>query len=240
MHAATAARKPFDPRDVLGCQVWLRSDMGITTVSGAVSNWTNQGTLGSNGDASQTSAGIRPPYSSGGLNGQPKLAFTAHALNWNYAQSGAKTVFVVIKLTAAAGTGYTVYEMFGNSLYGEMIVDLNTYQPVSYVDDWSSVTAMSGHAGALGTTAGHVLMHTYNAGGSGTPGNYTATVEEAQKTIVGSGNYANTDGASHIGSRIPGAFSMSADLYEVIVYSRVLPIPESDQVNFYLKALYAL
>ncbi len=245
MHSATAVRKTFDPRDIPGCHVWLRSDLGITTASGALSVWANQGTVGNAGDATQTSAPARPTYSvSGGLNGRARISFSVSYLDWAYARSGAKTIMVVLKLTSAPGTGSTVYEIYNpaSALAAEMLIDLGGYQPVSLIDDWASGfnTGLVGIADALGTSAGHVLTHTFD-GVAQLSSSYTASLDGATKTVVDSGTYGSPAAASHIGGRFPsGTFLFTGDLYEILVYNRVLPVSERDQVNSYLKERYAL
>lgn len=63
-----------------GTALWLRGDLGVTLVSGAVSAWADQGPHGNH--ATQGTAGARPaPAFSAALNGQAVVDFTA-ASRW--------------------------------------------------------------------------------------------------------------------------------------------------------------
>lgn len=73
--------RPYIPLDEEGCFLWLRSDLGITTVGSGVQVWSNQGTAGSS--FSQGTASQQPVYSAtGGAGGWPSLAWTQAARTW--------------------------------------------------------------------------------------------------------------------------------------------------------------
>lgn len=65
----------FVPPDVENCVLWLRADLGITLVSGAVSQWDDQS--GQSHNATQSTAGLRPTQSlaDASYNGGATLAF---------------------------------------------------------------------------------------------------------------------------------------------------------------------
>lgn len=71
-YKALAGANTFLPTQISGCLCWVRSDLGITTVSGSVSAWADQS--GNNKNVSQGKAGKRPVYNtSGGVNNFPYL-----------------------------------------------------------------------------------------------------------------------------------------------------------------------
>lgn len=232
------------PTDISGCVLWLRGDLGVTLTSSKVSTWANQGTAGSAGDATQTSAGLRPTQSSGGLNGQTRIAFDATvALEWPYDVNGASTTLVVVKLGSAPGTGFTIYALKDTSVpakSAEMIADLNTYQPVSFTDDWTTTTGMVGIADSLGTSVGHAILHTFDGISSGLTSSYAANLDGTGKTVVSSGAYGGVGASGRIGARAAGTFALNGDLYEIVRYSRVLSGAEQTLLVSYATARYAL
>ena len=83
---------------------WYAADLGITTVSGKVSVWANQGTTGSADDAAQSTAGLRPTYvASHTPNSKPAVRFDSAAgtymqtPNFGSSVGGANTFFIVFQ-----------------------------------------------------------------------------------------------------------------------------------------------
>lgn len=229
----------LDPRRIPGCRCWLRSDKGITLASGSVSRWANQVT-GVPGDATAT---VAPAYGAG-VHGIPRLVFNGSDtdLRWGLRMSGAKTIAVVLKLANAPGTGFTVLNLWDDvgGLNSEILVDLDTYQPVSIVHDYSSATG-SGHNDALGTSAVRALIHTYNGGTNDDQGSYTARLDGAPRTVAASGAFGLIAADGSIGCRAASpAFVLDGDIYEIIVYNRVLTATEQLDIYGYLKARYRL
>ncbi len=230
------------PLQLSGCLCWLRSDLGITNSSG-VSAWANQGTAGSACDAAQSTAGLRPAYaSSGGQNNRATVTFDGtDRLDWAADVFDAKTWLIVVKLAATPGTGFTIYETFHIGVVAEMIVDLTTYQPTSFIDNYASGGLnMVGTADALGSATTRYLLHTYNDVDPNTPSSYTATLDGAAKTVVASSVYGSTAASSHIGSRHDNSFPLNGIIYEIIIYNRVLNSLEQAQLNLYAKNYYGL
>lgn len=232
----------FTPRSLANCVVWLRADLGITTVSGAVSVWADQAT-GSANNATQTNAPSMPTYNaSGGLNNAAYLTFTgSSALSWGYVSpTGAHTIMVVMKLTTTNGGGHTAYVIYDGTHTSEMILDLSGYSNTSWVDGWSSGGgSMVGVNDVLGSASGHILLHTTDGLGNAT-GNYTASLDGTSKTVVTSGAYGAVGTGSEIGARTTGAFTLVANLYEIVVYNRVLSSTEQGKLVAYAKARYGL
>jgi hypothetical protein len=237
-----------DPRTISGCQCWLRSDLGITLNGSTVSTWASQ-VSGVSGNASQSFAPSQPVYSAG-INGRPKLAFdTARALVWSLSMtaSAPKTIVVVAKLTSAGGGGYSLLTLKGGTQFSEVVVDLGGYKPICWVHDVGAAGNVnsSGIDDAMGTSSVRAILHTYNGVSSGTPSSYTATLDGVSKTVGASGPFGRlgTDQGS-VGCRLSagggGTFPLNGDIYEIIVYNRVLTSGEQDQIWKYLKALYAL
>jgi len=66
-------RLGFVPTEIDNCVVWLRGDLGVTVVSGAVSSWADRSGRGNN--VSQSTSTKRPAYVENAVNGLPALSF---------------------------------------------------------------------------------------------------------------------------------------------------------------------
>lgn len=222
----------------------MRADLGVRT-QGITPNqcaiWENQ-VLGFSANASQAT-GNKQPVQVVGQNGRAALRFvaaSAQVLSWSPVLIGPKTIVVVAKMTTEPHTGFSVYTLRDPTTgdYSEFILDLAAYQYVSFVDDWTSTTTMFGHNDTYGTSLVHASIHTYS-GGAEVAGSYTARLEGAAKTPVVSGAYASTL-VGAIGARSDNTFPCNLDLYEIIMYNRVLSASEQDQLVGYTTNRYAL
>lgn len=104
---AGGASTPATPLSIFGAAlvVWVRADLGITTVSGNVSAWADQS--GNGNDFAQASAGNRPTYNTAPLNGQPTLRFNLQSVQSlicaNYLTDPAPGMFAAIVVPRATG-----------------------------------------------------------------------------------------------------------------------------------------
>ncbi len=237
------AALPFSPLDIPDCKIWLRADLGLTLTSGNVSTWVNQGTIGSAGDATQGSAGLRPiPHASGGaLNSHPYLEFDGgRAMAWAYnVNNTARTALVVARISTLSGVGQTVYYIYdGVSAHSELILDLNTYKKTSVIDHWTSGGTMFGHDDTLGTS-GHILYHEYDGSGQ-TTGDYAFNFDGTDKTSSASGAYGAPGMGSAIGFRPNATFILVGEIYEVLMWERVLTGGEKADLLAYAQDRYGL
>ncbi len=109
-----------DPRDISGLAAWYRSDLGITTSSGLVTNWNDQ----SGNSVNLTAAsGYRPTYTSSWTNGHQGLTFSGHVCKTTTgpALTSPVTMFVFMSSTATDNTRpYYMFEFdHTNSWYFE-------------------------------------------------------------------------------------------------------------------------
>ncbi len=240
MHGISAVRQDFEPPDIRGCCVWLRADRGVR-YSGIsppqVTQWENQVAGIAGGDASQ-GTGANQPTRVIGANGMAALRFAsvnAQRLAWTPVLTGAKTIVVVAKLTSEPHSGFTVYTYgAAAATVSEMILDLATYQYVSFVDN-GIPGAMLGFNDTMGTTAPHALIHTVTSGLS-----YTGNYDGADRSINTSGAYGFVLTPGSIGARPDGTFPMDGDIYEIIFYNTVLLTADIQRLWGYLKARYAI
>lgn len=239
-----------DPRSISGCKAWLRSDLGIT-ISTGVSTWANQASPGT-GDATQSTGGAQPAYTTNSLNGRPGLTFvgpTTSGLQWGLDLQGAQTVLAVAKMSSTpSSASYLVTSIKGSTgpVRGELYtVSAGGYQNFTFKGDLSTLAASVGSNPTLDTSA-HIYLYTYDGGTNTSTSSYTATYDGAAQTLVASGNVggrASTDLGS-IGAFITSGNAISngfsGAIYEVIVYNRVLTADEKLMLYKYAKALYNL
>lgn len=246
MHGVTAVRKEFDPRDIPGCRGWLRADKGITTVDGLVSLWTNQ-VSGVSGNASQATASFRPTYNAGGAGpaNRPHLdcPSAGPVLVWDLTVAGAKTIACVARIDST-GSGFSVYSLNEGSAEttSEMILGLGGYHSVSFRHDYgTSAGAAVGHDDVLGTGI-HGYIQTYNGSGNSNAANYTATYDGVTKTLTTTGLFGASAGrfGTLVARNTSPTFGLNGDIFELIVYDRVLTATELASLWGYIKTRYGL
>ncbi len=96
----------FTPSELSGLQGWYRADAGVTTVSGAVSQWNDQS--GNAHHWSQATSANRPGYATNQINGLPAITFASSLSQWmgttGIGLSGDFHIFAVVKLTTNGTT----------------------------------------------------------------------------------------------------------------------------------------
>jgi hypothetical protein len=122
--------------------LWLEADSGITTVSGAVSRWTDRSGHGLS--VSQSSAGLRPTLVPGAVNRLPAVRFSAHALEHvgiGSLPSGSSpwSWFWVFRATTGAPGGWGTNDAGGGAGYRFEVGLDSTHTP-----DWKWKTQSSG------------------------------------------------------------------------------------------------
>ncbi len=202
------------------------------------------------GDATQSTALIQPPYKAG-VNGLPKLEFSAAngtLLLWplDMLGTGEKTIGVVAKSIAEDGAGHSVLSIkdITNSTFCEFLLDIATYQYETFIHNIAAVAANGvGYNNSWGTTLPHVHIHTYNGGAKDSASSYTAAYDGADKTVVASGAISRTtsdDGSIGARASVGTHFYLEADMYEIVVYNRVLSSIELNNLWGYFKNRYAM
>lgn len=260
--ALNSSRGISNPLGLSGCICWLRSDLGVTLSGSNVVTWANQAP-GSSANAIAPSPFINatgPLVGAGGLNGRNYLSFngTSHAFTWNLSYVGAQTIAFIFRSTdetAASVSGISFYTMFGTSsgvnytseltelnFSGYTIVNLIAVQPIF---SFAPITVGYGSGIPFFGSAGHSLISTYNNTGNASPSNYNIFDNSASRSLTTSGAYDRTaTSVGSIGARYDSSAGASAfftgELYEIIVYNRVLSGPEQSMLNTYISHLYAL
>lgn len=241
----------FVPADFSGCRLWVRSDLGISLVTGSkVQAWQDQITKT---NYVQTTDANRPVYSPG-LQGRPKLVFSgSQALfNSNFFLTGPMSVFIVIQLTSTPTLGnsvvpYVIQGAAGSALRSLLIfINVGGYQPITFKHDLSASGAAVGSSNY--TTAARCYVLTYNGGTNTTAGNYTledlgtGLSVSATSSIGSAAAFFSSIGAAvnDPAGTISAGSEMSADFYEFSLYDRPLSIRERLDLYAYANRLYGI
>jgi hypothetical protein len=222
---------PFTPTNITGCELWLRADLGITSSSGNVSQWSDQsGTGDSNKNVSSSGAAcptyntIDPTY-----NNQSILSFDESnsqqmtSGTWAYPLSSPYTVFVVGNSTIPETNpcSFDIYQS-GNRL--SFIIE-DTGNTLVY----NGGGAISGNwenpnivASTVNGASSNAWFSQLTAGSSNTSGNPIMT-----GTIIGN---ANTSPSQNWNGKIA----------EVIVYNSILSTQDFNTVMNYLGKRYGI
>jgi hypothetical protein len=95
-------RASFVPKNVAGCQLWLRADLGVTGTS-TITSWADQSGVGDANRNATASGALRPALNAANadFDGQPTIDFSASMQlktgAWSVAQSDPLTFFIVAK-----------------------------------------------------------------------------------------------------------------------------------------------
>jgi hypothetical protein len=100
IRAVPLRSRSFVPTDIAGCEMWLRSDLGVTLSSGNVSTWKDQS--GSGHDCTQGTSTRQPAYNTLTINGIPTLFFDAST-------AGSEKIFSMAGSLAALTGGHIFF-----------------------------------------------------------------------------------------------------------------------------------
>lgn len=252
-----------DPRTITNCVCWLRSDFGITIATG-VSAWATQ-VSGIAGNATQATTAQQPVYATNGINARPKLTFSlTQAMEWALATNGgsAKTVVIVGKIGTYPPTGgdYVIYDIKGgDTLWSEMdmITAGGGFDAVDVLHAQSTSAAQTvgyNPNGGFNTTKLYEFLQTYNGGGGSNVSSYTLWQNHSATAPAGGIGWVSyevnqtstfsevTSNLGAIGGYINSSHTVSlgfiGDIYEAIVYSRVLTAGEIYILHVYMNSLY--
>lgn len=241
----------FTPIHVPNCIGWIRSDLGLPggiTSGSLMTSWGSQ--YGSFAGCAQTTDARKPTWStSGGLNSRPRIIFDgARAFTLDFDVTGAKTLFLVYKLSSTASS-FTLVSIkhVATTTFSDFSVNLTVgapYLSTSFISDHTAGT-LTGFSPTLGTTNGHYEINTYNGGAISTPGSYTDALDGTAQTLSASGATGRvTTDLGSIGARMSAAQVLVnpfiGDFYELAVYSNVVATNYQNLLIKYSKQLYLL
>lgn len=210
-----------------GMVLWLDAGKGITEPvdGGLVSEWKDQS--GNDNDAAQTNSLNQPTYVEYGLNNRPVVRFTGESeqylrhspviLTDNY------TAFYVLTLT----------ESEGKLLYYYHAGDLGFFaENKNKAEGWGSVGLPDVRTSIVYPTLDDWRIHTHQP----------QTLYK-NGTEVGYKRYGDVyaGNLTDIGSRSDHAtLYFVGDIAEILVYDRILTVPEREMVETYLNTKYAI
>jgi hypothetical protein len=223
---------PFTPIS-LSPLVWLRSDLGITTISGNVSTWADQSGNGYN--VSQSNGSDRPTYNTGGLNGRQKLTWTSGNM---FLQNTAFTfatntqsmdIFVVATLTTApsTGAGNTLIDLGSNN---DSVLVVPSASTLEFYNG-GQVTTLASLSSGVGfvveaynnpTSSGFIALN----GGSQIAGNISSNAQGATDLTVGCYQF--------------GFDGWVGDIYEVLLFNYELSAGSRNALLNYFTNLYGI
>ena len=219
----------WSPVWINGTIVWLRSDQGITRVSGVVSAWADYSS-GSSNSASQGTAGNRPGYqASGGANNRPYLTFVGgggtHTLLGTVLPAQPQEFFIVARSTASnpAQNNY-LFDTGGNvssTIQGSGTNSLEQYSGSAIVN----VTSFTSGSDFLvdsyfNGAASEVAINGGTTTGPANPGTNPPTL-------------GYTVGAENLPTDEWGGF-----FYEAVVQKALVPAPQRSWLLMYFSNLY--
>jgi PKD repeat protein len=221
-----------------GISLWLRADAGVTTVSNAVSQWSDQSGMGLN--VSQATAGNRPTLVNNvtSLNNRPAISFNGtsnfltSSMNSGLANSS-MTVFV-IGSGGSQSTANAVYYSIGPVSSGFWLTRrasnsrIGAYNNNQLVQGTLTNLPTSGYDFRLfgvRKSLGNALQIKVNG---------INEIVSTNTTAIGS----FTDANIQIGAGNSGSF-LNGQIAEVLVYNRDLSDLELNQVEKYLMDKYA-
>ena len=243
VHGLGRRRLGFLPSDLDNCVVWLRADLGVTFVSGAVSSWADKSGCGNT--VSQSTSTKRPAYLANAINGQPALDFDGVDDNLNGTLAAMLagtnqdfTIFVVANVASTTSNGRAALYELSDSL------TLTNRGPMHFISGgtthfWRCFDTGAGqasyanppfdswhvHHGWHQTTERRVYLD------NGEKASNTTDVSSRDLTVHSVGSLRPDWGID---------YPTKGQIAEIIVYQRKLGDPEVALVHSYLKARYGL
>lgn len=241
----------FSPKDISGLQIWFKGDAGVLDGSGnpitvnntRVGTWKDQS--GNGYDATQATDASRPFYRTApnGQNNLPGVYFDGTNRWLAKAQqlfSTAVSLFIVIKYDDASGR-YWPIDLAGNYPY-HFAIDPNTGGApagrIGFFAGESNYYATSNNV----NTAQIVSVLSSTVSGQSVLSNITFRQNKTTRTLtrqVGSGNWPDYSNVLAKGFSIGrpnnlAALQMKGQIFEIIVYNKVLTTQERDAIEGYL------
>jgi hypothetical protein len=217
----------FEPIDISGCVLWLRSDLGITK-DGAdkVSAWADQS--GNGNDVTQAAGDSQPLWVASQLNGYPSIRF-----------DGANDAMVTAPFVLSQPEDIYLVIKQPSFLHGDSIMDGNAVNSgrVAQLNPSPEIALYAGGAGwVCNTTTGslnwQLLQSRFNGAAS-------LTRINGGVPVVGDPGAANMGGVSLGATGGIGDFC-NIEFSEIIIYSSALSDSNRQLVETYLNGRYAI
>jgi hypothetical protein len=232
------------PQPAANLQLWLRSDCGVVSSSGAVSQWSDQS--GNSNNATQTVAGNKPTLTTGVLNNAvlPSLTFsgsqylTMPAGFTNF--SPGSSIFLVLKPSSSSATCDAC--AFGNATNSDAFFaqSIGTQASFSAYDSTTSSTVTT-TTNPLSTSAFKLLEAVYSPGAT----NGIATIfvngsqiKQSTSMVATLNNISRAD--NYIGTGIGLTNYFQGSIAEVLVFSSPLTSSQRASVESYVLSKFGV
>lgn len=245
---AVAGTNPVtSPSAIPGVAFWLRSDLGITTVSGKVTQWNDQSGANIVANVAQATSANQFTYdATGGVNGLPRLQGSNGSQQMGsatslFASGAPRTVFCVCASTTVGGSLITFRTA---NPYCSLAAQVNTSITPNY---WyvhsDGITINTQLNPPPSINAPSAITFTYT-GGSAIFGMRVNGLQVEPASQVTSNVPLSTPDTGTAGLTVGGradqpTLGWQGDLYEFIVYSRILTEVEIRRVEAYIAARYS-
>src|SRR5258706_3298577 len=211
----------FDPSEISGLKLWLRSDTGITLNSGNVSQWNDLSGFGNH--AGQTDTSAKPALISNAINNLPALRFINDYLTTSSIDVGEHAEFMLIRQNGAPPVSYQpIIANLNPPFYQLYVPGSNTFNTFHGSMGFDHGISFGNNYQFFSRIISSTNVNFYKNGVAGTPGadSFTST---NQPLIIG--NY--------------GTNYLNGDITEIIIYDHALPDSERTRVENYLNDRYA-
>ena len=226
----------FDPSQLPGLKLWLKADAGVTVDgSGNVSSWADQS--GNGLDAVQNNSSLRPNYSPASFNAKPSLYFHGNSFQtlngvplgdglqtypereclFFINQSGTRTTENWIYSEGSIGQGDFQIGRIGSYALIRGMSANQYYSPRMLTDTFYPLSVST-------TSSGFTVRDFFGFSGVSSTTNYYSGGSQRSYRIASPGGYGNT--------------FFRGDIFEVVVFDRVLSSSERTEVYNYFDAKY--
>lgn len=226
--------------------LWLRADSGVTSSSGAVSQWSDQSGQGNN--ATQSTGSAQPTLTSGAVNSAALPAVllngTSQFLNLpsGFANlTNGASIFVVAKPTSSTATGDPC--AFGNASNSDAVFPQTVGKNAS-LNAWNGTTSSSvaTTTSPLSNSQYQLLEEVLLPGATAGTATGTIWVNGSQK--VQATNLQNLNNISRtqnfVGCGIGGTNFFQGGIAEILVFSTALSASQRASVESYILSKYAI
>lgn len=237
IRVAASPERFFQPTDLNGCVLWLRSDLGISpppSPGSTVTGWADQS---GNGNSASASGTYEPPYVQSAINGLPAIQGngSSYMMTQSFTLGSQASLFAVHQPTLATQSSYTrlIDHQYSVSYYLGTDTTGTEYQIIVNDPNYPYGNVVGGSVG-VGTTT--VTAGIYD-GATGTlyvNGTNVASGSLPTPSLVNSTAAVMRDQGQQYATYYQGYFA------EAIVYNRALSARELTQVNRYLGIRYAV
>jgi len=230
----------FNPLSIAGCQLWLRSDLGVTLSGSFVSQWVDQSP---NGSIFTPSNALSPPQYTGssGVNGLPnipKLSFNGSTQNLtssvNLTTTNCTYFFAIRYSTLTPGNFSFFLSTRDNPSGGSGGLEIG-FNPITGGKRNVNIASVSSFP-----IFDDISTNTEIWQVTETPGGTWNLLVNGQQHQAPYNNFPpnNGNGGTVIGSRNGGSLFFAGDMFEAISYTNVLSDAQAALVTRYLMTRY--